>query len=303
MKSYRDTLPPLDTLVFFESAMRHESFTAAAAELHVSQAAVSKRIRQLEDWLGTALFDRQARRLRPTSAGAQLFDRASLMLDFLDHALSGLRTPPEQIVTIASMTVVGIFWLQPRLRTFALSPDACAFNLVSSDVPRALLDGGYDLILLYGVSEILGWESRCVLGERLVPVAAPGLLGAAESLTTLAALDRKPPLLDYALRGPDWIDWARWARFTGNKTIDGWPRRKCASYIQAVGLALRGEGIALGSRPLLDTEIASGSLRPLAEEYETQSGYHLLRRVGAPLHADADRLWAFLSAPAAPGAD
>jgi LysR family glycine cleavage system transcriptional activator len=291
MMNYRKNLPPLDTLTFFESAMRHMSFTAAARELFVSQAAVSKRIRQLEDWLGVPLFERRARRLSATAAGERLAGRIAVGLDFLDQAIAELRAPAGPVVSIASMTSVAMFWLQPRLRAFALADEACDFSLVSTDVPAELLRRDHHLVVIYCDGKLPGWHGRCLFGERLVPVAAPALAEAIGSFSALARAGEKPPLLDYPRHGPNWIDWTRWAALIGNTDLRGWPRRPCASYTQSVGLALRGEGIALGSLPLLESEIAAGRLCPLAsEELVTDMGYYLLSRTDAAMSPDAERL-------------
>lgn len=291
MESYRKNLPPLDTLTFFESAARHRSFTAAARELFVSQAAVSKRIRQLEDWLRAPLFERRGRGLVLTAAGARLAERVAVSLDFLDQAISELRAPASPVVSIASMTAVAMFWLQPRLRAFGLGDEACAFSLVSTDTQGELLRPAHDLVVIYCDGRVPGWQGRRLFGEKLVPVAAPDLLGRTRSLAALAQDADRPPLLDYPRRGPDWIDWGRWAALTGNAAVADWPKRPCASYTQSIGLALRGAGIALGSLPLLQSEIAAGRLCPLApEELVTGMGYYLLWRDGAALSPDAARL-------------
>lgn len=88
MVEYRRRMPSLDALVFFEAAARHNSFTAAATELFVTQAAVSKRIKELESRLGVPLFDRDGRRLSLTDAGRRLYERAAMALEYLDEAIA-----------------------------------------------------------------------------------------------------------------------------------------------------------------------------------------------------------------------
>lgn len=302
MKSYRKNLPPLDTLVFFESAARHMSFTGAAAELFVSQAAVSKRIQQLESWLGVPAFERRGRRIRKTPAGERLAERVAMSLDFLDQSIAAIRVPAEKVVTIASMSSVAMFWLQPRLRVFALGSDACAFNLVSTDRPSDILSAETDLAVIYSDGVVPGWEGGMLIGERLVPVAAPSIVKAREGFADLFARSRELPLLDYSRRGPDWINWDRWAELTGNPLVHDWPKRRCASYLQTVGLALEGEGVALGSRPLLEDEIASGRLVALSpDELVTSKGYYVLHRSGVALSKDAERVKRALLQPGHPG--
>jgi DNA-binding transcriptional LysR family regulator len=83
MKRYRTALPPLDLLIFFEAAHRVGSFTGCAAELNVSQAAVNKRIHQLEKWIGEPLFIRNGKRLAPTQSGEHLYRTVGMALEFL----------------------------------------------------------------------------------------------------------------------------------------------------------------------------------------------------------------------------
>lgn len=91
MRNYRSALPPLDLLIFFEAAHRAGSFTGCAAELHVSQAAVSKRVRQLEEWIGEPLFVRRGNRLLVTESGDKLYQTVGMVLEFLRQGLGNLR--------------------------------------------------------------------------------------------------------------------------------------------------------------------------------------------------------------------
>lgn len=258
MARYRSRLPPLDRLVFFEAVLRLGSFTRAAGELSVSQAAVSKQIRQLEDWLGAALFERGPHRLVPTEAARRLGDRVKIALDFLDEAIAGARVPGEPVVQVAAMNAVGMFWLQPKLRAFGLSDAACAFNLRLTDDPAALFSEDNDLAIVYGDGDFSGWTSARLFEETLVPIAHPSVAAALSQLKVLASADT--PLLDYERRAPDWVDWAGWARRVDRRLPDDAPRRLCSSYAQSVGRALAGGGVALGSLPLISEELAAGRL-------------------------------------------
>lgn len=293
MQSLRKNLPPLDTLVFFEAAMRHLSFTEAADELYVTQAAVSKRIRQLEDWLGVALFERTGRRLVPTDAGRHLADRTSMALDFLEQSLRDVKMPEDPLIRIASVSSLATFWLQPRLRDFALSDEACLFNLTTADDLGELLKAENDLVLVHGDGRYSGWSSELLFSETVVPVAAPAVAEALENGTG----DVRPPLLNYTRVAPNWIDWPGWIQRTGAVEFRNWPVSPCASYNQTIGRALKGQGIALGTPPLLEEEIATGRLVPLrAPGLETGRGYYLAWPNSRPLGSQARRLKSVLLA-------
>lgn len=273
--------------MFFEAAMRHLNFTEAAEELFVTQAAVSKRVRQLEDWLGVDLFERAGRRLQPTEAGIFLADKAGMTLGFLDQALRTLKVPERPVVRIASVTALAAFWLQPKLKDFALSEEACLFNLITADDPGDLLRPEHDLVILHGDGRLPGWVSVQLFQEILVPVGAPGVI---ENLQTAVA-GRRPPLLNYPRLAPNWVDWEGWIQRTGHDEFRGFPVQLCATYNQSIGRALKGQGLALGALPLLWKEVADGRLVPLdGAAFATGKGYHIAWPGIRPISREAERL-------------
>ncbi len=271
MDQRRKTLPPLDTLVFFEAALRAGSFSAAASELYVSQAAVSKRVKQLENWLGEDLFDRGARSLTPTRAGAQLADPVAMALDYLQGALNQVRTPTTSSVRIAANSAVSVFWLFDRLRSFALSPASCPVETVITDDPRDLLSAENDLAIIYAEQVPQGWEGHLLMSEELAPVASPA------EAARFATAPQDIRLLDYRRHAPDWINWDVWQQRENQSIFHGLHRILCQSYSHSIGLALEGHGIALASCSLLKGELASGQLCMLMDEpMKTGKGYFLV---------------------------
>lgn len=291
MQSYRKSLPPLDTIVFFEAAMRHLSFTEAADELYVTQAAVSKRIKQLELWLGVDLFERSGRKLVPTEAGEYLAEKTGMTLDYLDYAFRTIKVPAQPVVQVASVTALATFWLQARLRDFALSDEACPFNLKTADELGDLLRPENDLVILHGENRLPGWNLELLFEEEIVPVGNPDVVARAGS----AAEGERTPLLNFARMAPNWTDWSVWIQRTGWTEFDRNERIDCASYNQTIGRALRGEGLALGALPLLTDEIASGALMPMPDRVlATGKGYFIAWPQTRPLSGEAERLKAVL---------
>jgi LysR family transcriptional regulator, glycine cleavage system transcriptional activator len=299
MGKYRATLPPLDLLIFFEAAHRVGSFTGCAAELHVSQAAVSKRIRQLEEWVGEPLFIRNGKRLVITESGERLYHTAGMALEFLHQGLRTLREHAMRPLSIGAHTVVGMFWLTTQLQAFGLSGDACPTRLVTSDNTGDLLAGKNDLMVVYSNGMVPGCQTTKLLDEEMVPMASPALAAALGG-------DRKgsfeqyrrtdsPPLLNYLRSAPDWVDWRVWFDGLSLKGPDGWQVRTMSTYSQTIGEAIRGNGIALGSVALLHSELAAGRLVPLTlDVLRTDRGYYLCRAEGGSLSAEAKRLSDFL---------
>jgi LysR family glycine cleavage system transcriptional activator len=300
MKYYRKNLPPLDTLTFFEAAARHLSFTDAAEELLVSQAAVSKRIRQLEDHLGIQLFLRSGRVLELTDAGRRFFQHIQVTLDFLQAAVLDVASSANDAVSIAANTAVSMFWLAPRLRQFALSEQSCPVYLVTTDSTHELNADGIDLRILYGEELLGGFDAIPLIGEELAPVASPGFakeLGASPDLPFLTPEPAQlPVLLNYKRLGPEWINWEVWAERTGAQAIRRCPSKMCRSYAHSLGRAIEGEGIALGSLTLIDEELKSGRLvRIGGTSLKAAGNYNLAIRKGHRMGADVKRLIDFLT--------
>jgi LysR family glycine cleavage system transcriptional activator len=299
MKNYRKNLPPLDTLTFFEAAARNLSFTDAAGELMVSQAAVSKRIRQLEDFLGLSLFARNGRTLMLTNEGRQFYQRIGITLDFLQDAVRDLTASATDAVSIAANTAVSMFWLTPRLKRFALSAQSCPVNLVTTDITSELISGNTDLRIVYGVEMPHGLEAIPLIGEELAPVAAPRFVArlganAAEPFLAKEPSDL-PLLLNYKRLGPEWINWEAWAERTGVRSIADCPKDMCRTYAHSLGRAIEGEGIALGSLTLIAEEIQSGRLVRVGSTSLKSSGiYYLAFRKDYRLGDDARRVAEFL---------
>nr|WP_319386789.1 LysR family transcriptional regulator [uncultured Roseibium sp.] len=292
MQNYRKSLPPLDTIVFFEAAMRHLNFTEAADELYVTQAAVSKRIKQLELWLGVDLFVRSGRKLVPTEAGEYLAEKTGMTLDYLDWAFRTIKVPAQPVVQIASVTALATFWLQAKLRDFALSDDACPFNLSTADELGDLLRPENDLVILHGEERLPGWNLELLFEEEIVPVGTPAVVWNASAREPVA----RPPLLNFARMAPNWTDWSVWIQRTGWTEFEQNGRVDCASYNQTIGRALRGDGLALGALPLLRDEIASGALVAMHDrKMITGKGYYIAWPQTRPLGDEAARLKTVLS--------
>jgi len=271
MDNRRKSLPPLDTLVFFETALRAGSFSAAAAELYVSQAAVSKRVKQLETWLGAELFERGARSLTPTQAGEQLADPVAMALDYLQSALNQVRSPTSPTIRIAANSAVSVFWLFKRLKSFALSPASCPTETVIKDDPRDLLSDENDVAIIYANDVPKGWSGQLLMEEELAAVSSPqGVKRFAENPTSL-------PLLDYNRHAPDWINWEVWEQRQPNSPLCGLSKKMCQNYSHSIGQALEGEGIALASCSLLEDELVSGQLSVLVDTpLKTGKGYFMV---------------------------
>lgn len=271
MAMRRKKLPPLDTLVFFEAAVKAGSFSAAAKGLYVSQAAVSKRISQLEEWLGVSLFDRGTRSLTLTNAGETLSEPVTMAFDYLQTAISRVKTPIDPSIRIAANSAVAVFWLFKRLKAFALSPAACPIETVVKDDEMELLTADNDLAIIYSDAVPDGWSGQLLFEEELAPVSAPNIAKA------IAHRPEQFALLEYHRRTPSWINWDIWLSKDPMRPFQNNPRTICQSYSNSIGRALAGEGIALASCALLSEEISNGDLQLLTDQpAKTGKGYYLV---------------------------
>lgn len=280
MKNYRRSLPSLDGLVFFEAAARHNSFTGSASELSVTQAAVSKRIAELEQRLGVKLFHREGRKLSLTGAGLRLQERVATALEFLDDACRSVARQEPISIRIAANSAVSLFWLGPCLRRFGLSPEAVPVTVITTDSLGEQLDAANDLAILHGTGDTPGWAADLLFQDELVPVASPSYMAANGIDTGLEAAGPagagKLTLLEYERLAPDWTNWTIWVDRVGPAELRGARMLRFGSYAQSVGAAIDGQGIALGSIDLLGEELRTGRLAVVpGHSYCTGRGYYL----------------------------
>ncbi|USG59546.1 LysR substrate-binding domain-containing protein [Sneathiella marina] len=263
-------MPSLDCLVFFEAASRHLNFTQAASELFVTQAAVSKRVGQLESRLGVALFHRLGPNLSLTAEGERLQGNATLALDYLDMTFQSISGEAVSAVSISANSAVSMFWLQPRMKIFGLSDEACAVNLITTDRTNDQLSTESDLAIIYSDENVPGWHCTPILEERLVPVVAPSLLERLKLVPQISLLGfgscEKPTLLNYPRIGPESNNWDTWTEQLDLEETATWPKKEYATYAQTIGRALNGEGVALASVSLIERELRSGQLCCLSQD-------------------------------------
>lgn len=298
MPSRRSQLPPLDYLVAFEAAATAGGFTAAGERLNLSQAAVSRKIRLLEENLGEALFTRGHRSVQLTPSGRTYLRSVRKALDEIATATAALRRGELRAhVTIAATQSVSTLWLMPRLPQVRRDLPDLEINLVSSDDDAASLAGGFDLVILRGEGRWTGYDAELLLDEEIFPVcSAPYAerIGLAQ-LSDLA----HATLIEVASHHTEWMNWRSWLAETGVGEGAEANQLTFNTYALAVQAACDGMGVALGWRHLVDGHLASGALvRPLSQAVRTGSGYYILtpRARARSEAAEALRRWLLESA-------
>ncbi|MBO0143956.1 LysR family transcriptional regulator [Agrobacterium sp. Ap1] len=270
---------PLEAFRVYDAACRFMNFSRAGRELHITQAAVSRRIQGLEAQLGAKLFTRRGRNLALTSEGERLAQRVRATLEYLEESLEPFRGGGFETISIAASGSVSHLWLAKRLKDFDNGNPPVSVRLLTTDTPSELASEANDLVILYSTGEHPRWNLTPLMKEVLVPVASPGFIqrnGLNPALIRpdeIARLD----LIDYERFNAHWISFRQWfARLAIPPKARIAPRLSFSTYSLAVDAALRGEGITLGSTGLIADELASGTLIELGtHRLDTGYGYHL----------------------------
>ena len=276
-------LPSLNGLRAFEAAGRLGSFAAAAAELNVTQTAVSRLVRALEARLGFALFHRRANALGLTDRGAALLPGLTAAFDDIARQLGRARSL-SQALTLATGPSFAMRWLIPRLSLFQAAHPTIEVRLVTAS---GLANDGtpfgddWTAAIRLGRGDWPGLEAIRLFEADLFPVCAPSL---AEKLKRPADLARLPLLR--TTTAPD--DWAIWLRAAGLKGVQArGPRFDYDAF--ALQAAIDGLGVALAHRPYVADDLAAGRLAmPFDIVAARGQGWYLVHRniaANAPEHA------------------
>lgn len=243
---------PLNALRAFEAAARHQNFTHAALELHVSQAALSHQIRKLEERLGVRLFHRLPR-------GVALSDEAVALYPVLNEAFDRIaaavnRTGATAVRDVVTLGAVGTFvngWLLPRLPGFEAAHPGIELRLFTHNNRIDLASEGLDAAIRFGQGDWQGMHCTPVADTRFAPVCAPAL---AHRLKTPQDLSSVPLLRSY--RGDEW---PRWLQAAG---VDGVEARGVVfdSSLGLAGAAAAGAGVALLPLAMFERELREGRL-------------------------------------------
>jgi LysR family glycine cleavage system transcriptional activator len=270
----RRRLPPLNTLRVFESGARRLSFTRAAEELHVTQAAVSHQIKALEDWLGTPLFLRLNRGLKLTPAAERYLRDVTAALDLISTATSQLMRPDDRrILSVATLDSFASMWLLPRLKDFRLQHPDIDLRIWSVDREVDVFErGDVDLEIRYGDGNWPELSAIKLLDEEIFPVCSPAVAAGPPRL--LSPADLKDQTLLHDIMVTDWNAWLDAAEVADIDSERGPGFNHSSLVIQA---AIDGQGVALGRSVLVADALARGQLvRPFAVSIPCAYSYYLV---------------------------
>lgn len=270
-------LPPLNSLVAFEAAARHLSFTLAAQELNVTQGAISRQVRLLENYLGKTLFERTTRAIHLSPTASQYYEtvRASLMQ--VAKATGEIRHwQGAQQVTVATSTAMASLWLLPKVAEFQRIYEEIDLRIIAHDQVKDFSRLDCDLALYYCSTPPADMTITPLFCEEVFPVCSPDYLAKHPGLETPEQLaDCTWLWLEDPQR--DWIGWQQWFQSVGPSGVTPKRRININSYSMLIQSALGGHGIALAWSNLLDNHLQTGALvRPIDTVLRSDAQFCLL---------------------------
>ncbi len=263
-------LPPLHALRAFDAAVPTGSFTRAGESLHVTQGAISRQIKLLEDWLGKPVFVRHYQGLILTPAG-------SVLAKGLDAAFGTIQSAVTQIQHLGAHQRIAVNvpetfasrWLAPRLRGFHGRYPDIDLSITTSSVITLREAQQYDCLVMFLDEPWAKADCRLLRQERYVAVASPELwVGGAEP-------DLVKTTLLHVLAGTKRLPiWENWLASLGNRTVDPRPGIAFSTMDQAINAAVSGAGVAVVDAPMVERDLAEDRLRRIGEHALTGSyGY------------------------------
>ncbi|SDP81662.1 transcriptional regulator [Phyllobacterium sp. YR620] len=249
-------LPPLASIRVFEAAARHGSFTKAAEELGMTQAAVSYQIKLLEERIGAQLFLRRPRQVTLTEVGARLSPVISDAFDMMRAAIAATRKNADGVLTISTIPTFAANWLVPRLGSFQLAQPNLAVRLQAN---REIIDFSRqdaDIGIRSGSGKWPGLVAHRIFDADFTPMLSPKLaasIGGVKSPEDLLRLTIVDP-------GDPW--WRLWFNAAGiaNPDLRGDPRSRFGDQHLEGKAVIAGQGVGILTPAFYETELAQGLL-------------------------------------------
>ncbi|QIK79479.1 LysR family transcriptional regulator [Sphingomonas piscis] len=262
-------LPPLAAIRAFEAAGRTENFTAAAAELGMTQAAVSYQVKSLEERLGAALFKRERGRAKLTPLGERLLPALTQAFDKIEAAFASHKAEDESLLTITTTHTFANTWLAWRLGGFQMQHMDLAVRMTTSNAIVDLHSGEADVAIRAGLGHWPGLETHKLIEADFTPMASPACIEKYEG--ELGRTLQPSDLVDLPLIGRQDEWWNLWLRAAGVSLDRPLPRGGIRLDNQANEghAAMAGLGIALLTPFLWRGDVAAGRLRPVFDTTAT----------------------------------
>lgn len=270
-----NSAPPLKSLVYFESAIRLNSFSLAAAELCVTPGAVGQQIRSLEQWLGVALFTRRIRQVQPTEEGLAYWARIQPALAQINNASHALRDRHSNSVWLTMPPGLAAKWFAPRMSGFLQQHPEIALHLSSSTLLVDFSSERVDLAIRHFDGNAPELETHLLYRDEARLYCSPAY---AQRLGLKQPNDLRRATLLHSTLHPNWGEWLR--RFSEISTEE---EATLAGIhfdqtLMAIEAARHDQGVVLTSAVLTEEEVASGVLiEPFGQRLPLTKGFYLIQ--------------------------
>ncbi|HHB83476.1 MAG TPA: LysR family transcriptional regulator, partial [Devosia sp.] len=292
----RRYLPSHSILRSFECAARQESFTKAAEELHLTQSAISRQVKELEEAIGISLFRRVGRRVALTEAGRNLARELSVDLDNIRRTVQRAIAAGEQgsALRIAVLPTFASRWLIPRLSRFNELHPKITLNLTTRLKPFDMSKERFDCAIHFGVDNWPDTKMERILEEEMVAVCSPAFKKKHIIVDVRQLQDL--PLLHLETRPLAWADW--FGKF-GTRKRQVYAGQQFDQFSMLIAGALASLGAALLPKYLIEDELKSGTLVYLSDMHlRTKNRYFVVTEAGKHLpHIDTFIAWIKSVAP------
>lgn len=267
--------PPFAPLKSFFAAAESGRLRSAAELLGLTESAVSHQVKRLEEYLGTALFERHGRELRLTAAGTRFHHAIKPALAALQAATEDMKTAPRrQRVTVTSPTSIAAFWLIPRMARVQERHPSIDVQLVATNRVCDLEREQIDLAIRYGTGQWRDLEVRELMPELYFPVASAAFLRK-QDVRDPAELLNSSRIIANALHPDEWAEWCGAHGLQPPRTSNMITLNSAELVVPAV---LDGVGIGMGRRPIIDPLLKEGRLVPLFRDRAIgKAAYYLVR--------------------------
>lgn len=259
-KGYRRLIPSMTALVEFEAVARLSSFTIAAHELGVTQAAVSRQVRYLEETLGVRLFHRLHRAIKLTPEGEALYlvvsESMQKIAGLFDRLASG---PEQQELVLVATAAFSQYRLLPRLAALKRCLPHVRLRLITQMFTADLLHKEIDVAIRFGNGKWGDGTSTLLFDEEVFPVCSPSWLEENKAPGSLAEL-AGTALIESDSTSEGWMGWSDWFDAVGFRPQHLFYAFRCSLYTDAIQAARDGQGVALGWGRLVHDLLASGEL-------------------------------------------
>ncbi|MCZ4433046.1 LysR substrate-binding domain-containing protein [Agrobacterium sp. SOY23] len=289
---FRKRLPSLTSLIMLEAVLRRKSFTTAAGELGVTQAAVSRQIGILEEELGELMFVRKHRAIEPTPACILLGTTLAQSFANISDVIHSIRSSSQDVVTIGATVAFSSFWLLPRLPDFRAQNPGIQIRVVSQDSKIDLDEGQVDVAIRFGIPPFNDGTVIASRGDSITPVCSPDYL----ERRAPGPLSNTDDLIDTEAEERSWLTWSHCMARLG-LGFPFKPSLRFNHYTETISAARAGQGVALGWGVLVQTFLDDGSLVALDDSSIAVEGrYNVLVPLKSRRTVAVDRACSWLTA-------